>query len=55
MVTKHDFLDSYFEDLSYSSEIIDGNKTKKSNIYKLFGSYSSEIIDGNKTHNVIVY
>ena len=41
--------------MSYSSEIIDGNKTHRVIDTLACMSYSSEIIDGNKTSKLVYH
>ena len=55
MVTKQSKLTSDNETSSYSSEIIDGNKTEITILSKIDLSYSSEIIDGNKTSKLVYH
>ena len=55
MVTKQSKLTSDNETSSYSSEIIDGNKTEITILSKIDLSYSSEIIDGNKTPSKLFF
>ena len=54
MVTKQSCNARIFRHLSYSSEIIDGNKTIVCIVMANIASYSSEIIDGNKTHQSLI-